>query len=133
MLNTLIICPRILQQFTTMHTYYSEMASAKVKVELGEEIHPSMSDGGEQIGEVEASDFDSDEFDDEYFTKYCATVDMPRAMTISNELFYMDEMVARCHDQLSDEDKARFDQMKVLAESIKQETGDYGLIKDLMA
>ena len=58
---------------------------------------------------------------------------MPQAMTISKELFYMDEMVARCYDQLSAEDKARFDQMKVLPESIKQETGDYGLIKDLIA
>ena len=58
---------------------------------------------------------------------------MPQAMTISKELFYMDEMVARYYDRLSDEDQARFDQMKVLAESIKQETGDYGLIEDLMA
>ena len=107
------------------------MASAEVKVEPGEEIQPSTSGGGEQIGEVEASDLD--EFDDKYITEYCATVDMPQAMTISKELFYMDEMVARCYDQLSDEDKARFDQIKVLAESIKQETGDYGLIKDLMA
>ena len=52
------------------------------------------------------------------------------AMTISKELFYTDEMVARCYDRL---DKARFDQMKVLAESIKQETGNYGFIEDLMA
>ena len=58
---------------------------------------------------------------------------MPWAMTISKELFYTDEMVARCYHQLSDEDKARFDQMKVLAKSIKQETGDYSLIEDLMA
>ena len=55
------------------------------------------------------------------------------AMTISKELFYTDEMVARCYDRLCDEDKARFDQMKVLAESIKQETGNYGFIEDLMA
>ena len=45
----------------------------------------------------------------------------------------MDEIVARCYDRLSAEDKARFDQMKVLAESIEQETGDYSLIEDLMA
>ena len=109
------------------------MASAEVKVEQGEEIQPSTSGGSEQIGEVVPSDFDSDEFDDEYITKYCATVDMPQAMTISKELFNTDEMVARCYDRLSDEDKARFDQMKVLTESIKQETGDYGLIEDLMA
>ena len=34
---------------------------------------------------------------------------------------------------LSKEDQARFDQMKELAESVKQETGDYSLIEDLMA
>ena len=107
------------------------MASSEIKVELEEEIQPSTSGRGEQIGEVEVSD--SDEFDDEYITEYCATVDMPRAMTISKELFYADEMVSRCYDRLSVEDKARFDQMNVFAESIKQETGDYGLIKDLMA
>ena len=107
------------------------MASSEIKVELEEEIQPSTSGGGEQIGEVEVSE--SDEFDDEYITEYCTTVDMPQAMTISRELFYMDEMVSRCYDQLSAEDKARLDQMKVLAELIKQETGDYGLIKDLIA
>ena len=58
---------------------------------------------------------------------------MPKAMTISKELFYTDEMVARHYEQLSDEDKVRLDQMKVFAESIKQDTGDYGLIEDLMA
>ena len=99
------------------------MASAKVKVEPGEEVQLSTSGGGEQIDEVKASDFDLDEFDNEYITEYCETVDMPQAMTISKELFYTDEMVARFYDWLSDEDKTRFDQMKVLAESIKQETG----------
>ena len=74
------------------------MASAKVKVELGEELQPSTSGRGEQIGEVRASDFHSDEFDDEYITKYCETVDMPQAMTICKELFYTDEMVARCYE-----------------------------------
>ena len=72
------------------------MASAEVKVEPEEEIQPSTSGRGEQIGEVEASD--SDEFDDEYLTEYCATVDMSQVMTISKELVYMDEMVARCYD-----------------------------------
>ena len=42
-------------------------------------------------------------------------------------------MVARNYNHLCKEDKDRFDQMKVLAESIKQETGDYGLIEDLMS
>ena len=110
--------------------YYFKMASSKIKVESEEEIQPSTSGGGEQIGEVEVSD--SDEFDDEYITEYCAIVDMPWAMTISKELFYMDEMVSRCYDKLLAEDKARFDQMRVLAESVKQETGEYSLIKDLV-
>ena len=107
------------------------MASAEVKVEPEEEIQPSTSGGGEQIGEAEVSD--SDEFDDEYITEYCATVDIPRAMTISKELFYTDETVSRCYDRLLAKDKARFDQMKVLDESIKQETWEYGLIEDLVA
>ena len=42
-------------------------------------------------------------------------------------------MVARNFARLSEEDQKRFDQMKELAESIKQETGDYSLIEDLMA
>ena len=109
------------------------MASAKVKVEPEKELQPSTSGGGEQIGEVKASDFGSDEFDDEYITEYCETVDMSQAMTISKEPFYIDAVVARCYEWLSDEDKARFDQMKVLPESVKQETGDYHLIEDLMA
>ena len=89
--------------------------------------------GGEQvIGEV-SPEYDSDQFDNEYIGEYCETVDIPHPMTISKELFYTDEMVARCYDHLSKEDKARFDQMNILAESIKQEIGDYGLIEDLMA
>ena len=54
-------------------------------------------------------------------------------MTVSKELFYTDSMVARNYEQLSEEDKKRFDQMKELAESAKQETGEYSLIEDLMA
>ena len=52
--------------------------------------------GGE---EKTTSDIDSDiEFDDEFITQYCNSVDMPKAMTISKELFYTDEMVARCYE-----------------------------------
>ena len=36
-------------------------------------------------------------------------------MTISKELFYTNEMVARNYNHLSKEDKDRFDQMKVLS------------------
>ena len=54
-------------------------------------------------------------------------------MMVSKELFYTDSMVARNYETLSPEDKKLFDQMKELAESIKQETGNYSLIEDLMA
>ena len=117
-----------------------EMASAKVKMEP-EEVQPSTSGGSEQVvsqqvaGEqVEGEEsYDSDQFDDEFLTEYCEMVDIPHPMTISKELFYTDEMVARNFNHLSKEDKDWFDQMKLLAESIKQERGDYGLIEDLMS
>ena len=54
-------------------------------------------------------------------------------MTVSKELFYTDEMVARNYARLSKQDQERFNQMKELAEAIKKETGDYSLIEDLMA
>ena len=54
-------------------------------------------------------------------------------MTVSKELFYTDEMVARNYVRLSKQDQERFNQMKELAEAIKKETGDYSLIEDMMA
>ena len=120
--------------------------STKVKTEPEEEVRPGTSGGDvrlEQQPEMakkemkETSDseetLDSDEIDDEYLTHYCETVDSIQPMTVSKELFYTDSMVARNYEKLSPEDKKRFDQMKELAESVKQETGDYSLIKDLMA
>ena len=122
-----------------------EMASVKVKMEL-EEVQLSTSGGDEQEVSEQVSgqqvtgqqvegkeSYDSDQFDDEFLTEYCEMVDIPHPMTISKELFYTDEMVARNYNHLSKEDKDWFDQMKVLAESIKQETGDYGLLEDLMS
>ena len=104
-------------------------------------MQPSTSGGSKQVvsqqvaGEqVEGEEsYDPDQFDDEFLTEYCEMVDIPHPMTISKELFYTDEMVARNYNHLSKEDKDQFDQMKVLAESIKQEMGDYGLIEDLMS
>ena len=86
-------------------------------------------------GEMSESEetMDSDEIDDEYLTNYCETVDSIQPMTVSKELFYTDSMVARNYERLSPEDKKCFNQMKELAESIKQETGNYSLIEDLMA
>ena len=94
-----------------------EMASAKVKTEP-EEVQPSTSGGdkqgvseqvlgqqltGEQVEGKES--YDSDQFDDKFLTEYCEMVDIPHPMTISKELFYTDEMVARNYNHLSKEDK----------------------------
>ena len=109
----------------------------KIKTEP-EEVQPSTSGGGEQTEEqvkkVESEEsFDSDEIDDEFLSNYCETAEIPHPMMVSKELFYTDEMVARNYARLSKQDQERFDQMKELAEVIKKETGDYSLIKDLMA
>ena len=120
--------------------------STRVKIEPEEEVQPSTSGGDmrpEQQPEVvekivqEASDseetLNSDDIDDEFITQYCEMVDSIQPMTVSKELFYTDSMVARNYERLSEEDKKCFDQMKELAESAKQETGEYSLIEDLMA
>ena len=120
------------------------MASVEVKTEP-EEVQPSTSGDEQGVSEqvvgqqltgeqVEGEEsYDSDQFDDEFLTEYCETVDIPQPITISKELFYTDEMVARNYNHLSKEDKDQFDQMKVLTETIKQDMGDYGLIEDLMS
>ena len=117
--------------------------STKVKMEPEEEVQPGTSGGDvqpeqqpETVEKVvkEASDsedtLDSDDIDDEFLTQYCETMDSVQPMTVSKELFYTDSMVARNYELLSEEDKKRFNQMKELAESAKQE---YSLIEDLMA
>ena len=93
--------------------------------EMAEKVIKETSDSEETL--------DSDEIDDEFLTHYCETVDSIQPMTVSKELFYTDSMGARNYEWLSSKDKKRFDQMKELAESAKQETGDYSLIEDLMA
>ena len=108
-----------------------------IKIEP-EEVQPSTSGVSEQaekqVKEVEGQEFyDSDEIDDEFLSNYCETAETPYPMTISKELFYTDEMVARNYARLSEKDRERFDQMKKLAEAIKKETGDYSLIEDMMA
>ena len=120
--------------------------STKVKMEPEEEVQPSTSGGNVQPEQQpktvkkivkEASDsketLNSDDIDDEFLTQYCETVDSVQPMTVSKELFYTDSMVARNYEWLSEEDKKRFNQMKELAESAKQEMGEYSLIEDLMA
>ena len=109
----------------------------KIKTEP-EEVQPSTSGGGEQTKEQEKEveseeSFDLDEIDDEFLSNYCETAEIPHPMTVSKELFYTDEMVARNYARLSKQDQERFNQMKELAEAIKKETGDYSLIEDVMA
>ena len=110
----------------------------KVKTEPEEEVQPSTSGGGMPTEEPEKKDeseesFESDEIDDEYLSNYCEMAEIIQPMTVSKEIFYTDEMVARNYARLSKQDQERFDQMKELAEAIKKETGDYSLIEDLMA
>ena len=124
--------------------------STRVKIEPEEEVQPSTSGGDVQpkqqseewpetekdvVGGASDSDetLDSDDIDNEFITQYCEMVDSVWLMTVSKELFYTDSMVARNYERLSEEDKKCFNQMKELAESAKQETGEYSLIEDLMA
>ena len=120
--------------------------STKVKMEPEEEVQPGTSGGDvwpeqqtktvkEIVKEASNSEdtLDSDDIDDKFIMQYCETVDSIQPMTVSKELFYTDSMVARNYEQLSEEDKKCFNQMKELAESAKQETGEYSLIEDLMA
>ena len=133
-LNTLVIRSRIPTALTS--TLLLEMAT-KIKIEP-EEVQLSTSGGGEQAEEkvkgVESEEsYDSDEIDDEFLSNYCETAEIPYLMTISKELFYTDEMIARNYARLSKKDQERFDQMKKLAKAIKKETWDYSLIEDMMA
>ena len=85
------------------------------------------SSSGEEIEEIDPSCIT-----DELLQKYASEMPSEIPMTISEELFYSDAMVQREYEGLSEEDKKRFDQMKVLAEKIKKETGQYVPIKDMM-
>ena len=118
----------------------------RVKIEPEEEVQPGTSGGDVQLEQQpetaekmvkEASDseetLDSDDIDNEFLTQYCEMVDSVQPMTVSKELFYTNSMVARNYEWLSEEDKKRFDQMRELMESAKQETCEYSLIEDLMA
>ena len=112
--------------------------ATKVKVEPEEEVRLSTSGGGAPMPELEeksesGESMESNEIDDEFITNYCKSMETIQLMTVSKELFYMDEMVAQNYARLSKPDKEWFDQMKELAEAIKKETGDYSLIEDLMA
>ena len=83
--------------------------------------------------EEEVEEIDPSFIMDKLLQKYASEMPSELPMTISEELFYSDAMVQREYDHLSEEDKKRFDQMKVLAEKIKKETGQYVPIEDMMA
>ena len=98
--------------------------ATKIKTEP-EEVQPSTSGGGAQTKELEKKVeseefFESDEIDDEFLYNYCEIAEIPHPMTVSKELFYMDEMVARNYARLSKQDQERFNQMKELDEAIKK-------------
>ena len=86
------------------------------------------SSSGEEIEEIDPSCIM-----DELLQKYASEMPSQIPMTVSEELFYSDALVQKEYNRLSEEDKARFDQMKVLAEKIKKETGQYVPIEDMMA
>ena len=83
--------------------------------------------------EEEIEEIDPSRITDKLLQKYAIEIPSQIPMTISEELFYSDAMVQREYNRLSKEDKTRFDQMKVLAERIKKETGQYVPIEDMMA
>ena len=83
---------------------------AKVKTEPEEEVQLSTSGGGVPTDEPEKKveseeSFESDEIDDEYLSNYCETAEILQPMTVSIELFYTDEMVARNYARLSKQDQ----------------------------
>ena len=86
------------------------------------------SSSGEEIEEIDPS-----RITDELLAKYASEMPSEILMTVSEELFYTDAMVKKEYERLSEEDKKRFDQMKLLAERIKKETGQYVPIEDMMA
>ena len=69
---------------------------------------------------------------DKLLQKYASEMPSELPVTISEELFYSDAMIQREYDHISEEDKKRLDQMKVLAEKIRKETGQYVPIEDMM-
>ena len=102
----------------------SELKPGSSKKRIIEESSSS----GEEIEEIDPS-----HITDELLEKYASEMPSELPMTVSEELFYTDAMVKKEYERLNEDDKRRFDQMKVLAEKIKKETGQYIPIEDLMA
>ena len=84
--------------------------ATKVKTEPEEEVQPRTSGVGTPTEELEKKveseeSFESDKIDDEYLSNYCETTEILQPMTVSKELFYTDEMVARNYARLSKQDQ----------------------------
>ena len=114
-----------------------EQAGKEVMEKTTEEPKPGISKK-RMIEESSSSEEEVEEINpslitDELLQKYASEMPSELPMTISEEVFYSDAMVQREYDRLSEEDKKRFDQMKVLAEKIKKETGQYVPTEDMMA
>ena len=139
-LSSSIICSRIpIYKTAQQHVYLimTEQVGKEVMEKTTEEPKPGTSKK-RMIEESSSSEEEVEEIDpslitDELLQKYGSDMPSELPMTISEELFYFNAMVQREYDRLSKEDKKRFDQMKVLAERIKKETGQYVPIEDMMA
>ena len=139
-LSSTIIRTRIpIYKTAQQHVYLimTEQVGKEVMEKTTEEPKPGTSNK-RMIEESSSSEEEVEEIDlslitDELLQKYASEMPTELPMTISEELFYSNAMVQREYDRLSEEDKKRFDQMKVLAERIKKETGQYVPIEDMMA
>ena len=139
-LSLTIIHSRIpIYKTTPQRTYLvmTEQVGKEVMEKTTEEPKPGTSKK-RMIEESSSSEEEVEEIDlslitDKLLQKYASEMPSELPMTISKELFYSNAMVQREYDRLSEEDKKRFDQMKVLAEKIKKETGQYVPIEDMMA
>ena len=125
---------------TQLHIYLIviEQGGKEAMEKMSEELKPGVSkkrvmEESSSSEEEEVEEIDPSFITDELLQKYASEMPSELPMTISKELFYSDAMVQREYDHLSEEDKKRFNQMKVLAEKIKKETGQYVPIEDMMA
>ena len=139
-LSLTIIRSRIpIYKTTQLRTYLimTEQVGKEAMEKMSEEPKPGASKK-RVIEESSSSEEEVEEIDpslitDELLQKYASEMPSELPVTISEEPFYSNAMVQREYDHLSEEDKKRFDQMKVLAEKIKKETGQYVPIEDMMA
>ena len=138
-LSLTIIRSRIpVYKTTQLHIYLivTEQGGKEAMEKMSEEPKPGVSKKRvieESSSSEEVEEIDPSFITDELLQKYASKMPSELPMTISEELFYSDAMVQREYDRLNEEDKKRFDQMKVLAEKIKKETGQYVPIEDMMA